>query len=93
MIVFQIHIADFVFHRVDAKGQPSVARDAQAPRPLAISRECMDLPRGQRAKFPGCLHVIEESKHFTKLVNGVRRNALRVVLRVELPKSFMDKVS
>ena len=80
VIVFQIHVADFSVCAFDAKRQAPVARDAQAPRPLAVAGQHMGSPGWQRAQFLRILHVVEECQHLTEFVHRIGGKTLGVTL-------------
>src|SRR5437899_7746522 len=76
VIVFQIQIADLALNGVDAERQTAVAGDTEAPCPLAVTAQCVRLPRGKRTQFLRVLHVIKKCQDLAQLVRCKRAERL-----------------
>ncbi len=81
MVVFEIHVVDFVV--LDTKGKPLVPRHMQAPCAFAAAGQYMRLPRRERTKFFHVLHVLQERKHLAEPVHGLRRKTFPDVFCVK----------
>jgi len=93
VVVFQVHVADFVLRRdVDSERQTPVAGYAEAPRSVAVAGQCVHPLRRQGTQFLRVLHVIQKREHLAELVGCIGRNALCAVLRIELLQSLVSEV-
>ena len=63
VVVFQIHITDFVLCGVDAKCQTPVPCDAKAPGSSAVAGQRVRLPRRKCVQFVRIFHIVEECQH------------------------------
>src|SRR4030095_8743634 len=66
VVILIVHLDEVAL--VHAKGQPPVAGDPQAPRPLPIAGQLMGPPARDRPDLLLGLHVLQESQHLPELV-------------------------
>jgi hypothetical protein len=91
MIVFQIHVKDFLFRGVDAERQTAIAGNAETPGSGSVARQKVRFPCRESVQFAGIEHVVQESQHFAKLIHRIGRNAFRAIFRVKLLQAFVGE--
>jgi hypothetical protein len=79
MIIFKINIGDSV--ALNAKRQPPVAGDVQAPSPLAAAGKLVGLPGWEGSQRFRTHHVLQEGEHRPEFANTIRRKPLGIAFK------------
>ena len=93
MIIFKIHVTDFVFGVVDPESQTPIPRNVKAPRAFPAASQWVRFPHWHIPQFARFSHGFEIDNHFPQFVQAGGRQSLGIALLIKALQSLMDKVS